>query len=486
MIDRPQSESPILTRRELLSNVSSGASGLALTSILFKDGYAAEIPSDVESIQTAPAKSVIWLFMAGGVSHMESFDIKPALNKYAGKTFEETPFKDFLDKDRIEKNLAGQGMTIPPHKELKGLSTGYKKYGECGLEVGDWFQHIGECADDLAIVRSLWTVHPNHGMQLTWHTGHHVREGAQPTIGSWVAYGLGSLNEELPEFLVLGNSIGGCCGGEYGHGASHLGLQYAGVKLSTDPENPLPFVKPFGKRRRKSEARAELELINQLNNLSLQRRPEDAALEARIKSYELAAKMQTSAPDLVSIQQESQATLNLYGINHDHSREFGTQCLIARRMVEAGVRFIQIYHGTGGAGKWDAHSDIKKKYDVQAPAVDQPISGLLKDLKQRGLLDSTLVVFGTEFGRTPGAQGTGRDHHPQGFTCWLAGGGIKGGITHGATDELGFYAVDNPHYVTDVHATVLHQLGLDSHKLEIPGRKRLDIHRGLPIDDIIA
>jgi hypothetical protein len=476
-------------RRAFLSDMGMGFTGLALGALLREEGYGADPGDSSDRLKThfpARAKSVIWLFLAGGVSHMESFDIKPELNKYAGKTYDETPYKDFLDKERRQKNLAGQGSVIPPHKELMGLNTGYRKYGECGLEVGDWFSHIGECADDLAIVRSLWTVHPNHGMQLTWHTGHHVREGAQPTIGSWASYGLGSLNQQLPKFIVMGNSIGGCCGGEFGHGASYLGPQYAGVKMSSDPQNPLDFVKPFGKGMTSREQKAQLKLIRQLNQAAGVEYPDDPQLLARIRSYELAAGMQTAVPDLMRLETETDQTQKLYGIDQDHSREFGIQCLAARKMVESGVRFVQIYHGTGSAGKWDAHSDIKKKYDLQAPRVDKPIAGLLKDLKQRGLLDETLVVFGTEFGRTPGAQGTGRDHHPQGFCCWLAGGGIKGGVTHGATDELGFYATEDPHYVTDIHATVLHQLGLDSHRLEVPGRKRIDIHRGRPIQEIIS
>ena len=466
-----------------------GFTGLALGALLQEDGYGASPETtrpDGQPHFPARAQSVIWIFLAGGVSHMESFDIKPALNKYAGKTFDETPFKEFIDKERIEKNLMGQGMSIPAHKELMALNTGYRKYGECGLEVGDWFSHIGECADQLAVVRSLWTVHPNHGMQLTWHTGHHVREGAQPTIGSWVSYGLGSLNRELPKFVVMGDSIGGCCGGEFGHGASYLGPQHAGVKLSNDPKQPMPFVAPHGTGITAEEQAAELDLIGRLNRAAGVEYPDDPQLRARIRSYELAAGMQTAVPELMRLDQETTYTQRLYGLDQDHSREFGTQCLAARRLVEKGVRFVQLYHGAGGAGRWDAHSDIKKRYDVETPKVDKPIAGLLNDLKQRGLLDSTLVVFGTEFGRTPGAQGTGRDHHPQGFTCWLAGGGIRGGVTHGATDELGFYAVENPHYVTDIHATVLHQLGLDSHRLEVPGRKRIDIHHGRPINEIIA
>ena len=335
------------------------------------------------------------------------------------------------------------------------------------------------------MVRSLWTVHPNHGMQLTWHTGYHVREGSKPTLGAWVSYGLGSLNEQLPKFVVMGDSVGGCCGGEFAHGANYLGPHHAGVKLSTDPDNPLPFVSPR-KGVTAEEAAAELALIKKLNRASGIEYPDDPQLTARIKSYELAAGMQAAVPDIMRLDRETEATRRLYGIDKNHSREFGTQCLAARRLVEKGVRFVQLYHGAGGAGSWDAHSDIKKNYDVEAPKVDQPIAGLLKDLKQRGMLDNTLVVFGTEFGRTPGAQGTGRDHHPQGFTVWLAGGGIRPGVIHGATDELGFYATEHPHYVTDIHATVLHQLGLSPAKLDIPGRKRLDIHHGSPIKEIIS
>jgi hypothetical protein len=475
-----------MSRRHFLADTGMGFTGLALGSMLHDEARAEAPPlPDGQTHHPAKAQSVIWIFLAGGVSQMESFDVKPALNKYDGKTYDQTPFKDFINKERVEKNLAGAGMSIPPRKELKRLQTGYATYGQSGLVAGDWFSRIGACADELAVVRSLWTVHPNHGMQLTWHTGHHVRAGSKPTLGAWVSYGLGSLNQQMPKFVVMGNSVGGCCGGEFAHGANYLGPHHAGVKLSTDPDNPLPFVKPQPGVTAK-EAAAELELIGKLNRASGIEYPDDPQLTARIRSYELAAGMQAAVPDIMRLDRETEATRRLYGIDQEHSREFGTQCLAARRMVEQGVRFIQIYHGTGSAGSWDAHSDIKKKYDVEAPKVDQPIAGLLRDLKQRGMLDNTLVVFGTEFGRTPGAQGTGRDHHPQGFTCWLAGGGIKPGVIHGATDELGFYAIEHPHYVTDIHATVLHQLGLDPAKLDVPGRKRLDLHRGSPIKEIIS
>ena len=471
-----------INRRHFLADTGMGFTGLALGAMLHNESTAAMAEA---THHPAKAQSVIWIFLAGGVSQMESFDVKPALNKYDGMTYDQTPFKDFIRKDRVEKNLSGAGMSIPPRKELKRLQTGYATYGQSGLVAGDWFSKIGECADDLAVVRSLWTVHPNHGMQLTWHTGYHVREGSKPTLGAWVSYGLGSLNEQLPKFVVMGDSVGGCCGGEFAHGANYLGPHHAGVKLSTDPDNPLPFVSPR-KGVTAEEAAAELALIKKLNRASGIEYPDDPQLTARIKSYELAAGMQAAVPDIMRLDRETEATRRLYGIDKNHSREFGTQCLAARRLVEKGVRFVQLYHGAGGAGSWDAHSDIKKNYDVEAPKVDQPIAGLLKDLKQRGMLDNTLVIFGTEFGRTPGAQGTGRDHHPQGFTVWLAGGGIRPGVIHGATDELGFYATEHPHYVTDIHATVLHQLGLNPAKLDIPGRKRLDIHHGSPIKEIIS
>jgi uncharacterized protein (DUF1501 family) len=238
----------------------------------------------------------------------------------------------------------------------------------------------------------------------------------------------------------------------------------------------------------KEEQAAEFKLLGELNRSSAVEYPDDAALQARIKSYELAFRMQTAVPDVMRFKEESEATKKLYGLDQEATRSFGETCLTARRLVERGVRFVGAFHGgAGGAGLWDAHSSLKKSYDELCVKVDQPIGALVQDLKQRGLLDETLVVWGTEFGRTSGAQGAdGRDHHPYGFSVWMAGGGIKGGVTHGATDELGFHAVENRHYVTDIHATVLRQLGLDARRLEVPGRKRLDIDFGNPIQEIIA
>src|SRR5262245_50008096 len=477
-----------VSRRSFLADTGMGFTGLALSAMLFKDGVArgeAKTPvAHAPGSPAAKAKSVIWIFLCGGVSHVESFDVKPELTKYAGKTIEQTPHKDVLNPTKL--NVVSANPAHGNRKQLMGLNTGHKKYGQSGLLVGDWFKHIGECADDLAFVRSLCTTDNDHGAQLQWHTGRHVREGAFPTIGSWACYSLGTLNQNLPDYCVLGVPTGDCCGGEWTHGAAYLGPKYAGVRLNVDPKNPLPFVSgaPHGVTAKEQEA--QFGLLGRLNRLSGIDYPDDPQLQARIKSYELAFGMQTAVPEVMQLASEPARTRALYGLDNATTKPFGELCLAARRLVERGVRFVQVFHGGGGGGAWDAHGAIKQNHTSLSSQVDLPIAGLLKDLKQRGMLNDTIVVWGTEFGRSPGAQGDGRDHHPQGFCCWLAGGGIKGGITHGATDEIGFHAIENRHYVTDIHATVLHQLGLDPRKLEVPGRKRLEIDYGKPIKDIIA
>jgi hypothetical protein len=469
-----------------------GFTGLALSAMLFEDGVAraedtsAWRPPNGKPHFTPKAKSVIWIFLCGGVSHLESFDIKPELNKYAGYSIADTPYKDSLDQKRIDANIVGGNPAHIVHKKLMPLQTGYKKYGKCGLEVGDWFQNVGECADDLAIVRSLWTLDNDHGAQLTFQTGRHVREGAFPTLGSWVSYGLGTLNENLPKFMVLGTPTGDCCGGAWTFGGSYLGPQHSGVRINVDPKHPLPFISPANGSVLTEEQASQFSLLGNLNRLAGIDYPDDKDLKARIKAYELAFQMQTAIPETMQFDKETEATRKLYGMDNATTRSFGEQCLVARRMVERGVRFVQIFHGGGGGGAWDAHSEIKANHTQLAQQVDKPISGLLKDLKQRGMLNDTLVVFGTEFGRSPGAQDTGRDHHPYGFSAWLAGGGVKGGIQHGVTDELGFHATQDRHYITDIHATVLHLMGLDSHRLEVPGRRRLAIDHGQVIKQILV
>jgi hypothetical protein len=275
------------------------------------------------------------------------------------------------------------------------------------------------------------------------------------------------MSQDLPSFVVLGTPLADCCGGMTGHGADYLGPEHNGVQLNVDPANPLPFSSP-GSDVFHQEQEAEADLLRKLNHVSSVEYPADSDLRARIKSYELAFRMQTAIPEVMQLEEEEDArTQKLYGLDHDETRLFGRQCLAARRLAERGVQFIQVFHGSnGGAGAWDAHQHLKAGHSMLCKQIDQPIAALLKDLKQRGMLDETLVVWGTEFGRTPGSQGSdGRDHHPFGFSVWMAGGGVKGGLVHGATDELGFHAVQNRHYVTDIHATVLHLLGLDPRNL---------------------
>ncbi len=464
-----------------------GFLGVALAAMLHRDGFASDgarwSPPDGKPHFPPRAKSVIWLFMNGGVSHLETFDPKPMLTKYAGKTIAQTPYADAQSPEKLKlarvvviNDANGQQRNV-----LYPLQVGFKKRGRSGIDVCDWLPHLGDCVDDLAIVRSMYTTDDNHGAQTQFHSGRHMLDGEFPTLGAWVHYGLGTLNDNLPQFISLGKR-------EYwnnkdGH---YLGPAHDAVPLRIDPRNPLDYGKPEGDVRDR-EQQLRFDLVGKLNQLRKADYPDDAALDARIKSYELAFRMQKSLPDVLDFGKETEETKKLYGLDEAGTRDFGMQMLAARRLVERGVRFIQVQHGAGGAGVWDAHGGLKNNHSRNCAAVDKPIAGLLKDLKRRGLLRETLVVFASEFGRTPGTQGSdGRDHHIYGFSVWLAGGGIKGGIVHGTTDDIGFHAVEHRHYVTDVHATILHQLGLDSRRLEIPGRKRLDIDHGKVIKEILA
>jgi hypothetical protein len=477
-----------VSRRTFLADLGMGMTGLALGALLFRDGISRADAPDNGFPLPARAKRVIWLFMLGGVSHVESFDPKPALNKYAGKTIDESPFKkDVLESPYYRKNVMDfAGTPRALMSKLYPLQVGYRQHGQSGIALSDWWPNLATCADDLAVVRSLWTTDNDHAAQLQFHTGRHVFEGFHPTIGAWVHYALGALCDNLPQFVVLGSPPGDCCGGIATHGASYLGPEHAGVPLAVDPKNPLPFGTP-GVTVTREGRRGQLDLLRDLNALAAVEYPTDPTLRARVKAYELAAKMQLAVPEVMDLGSEPLPVQQLYGLDNPTTAAFGRQCLVARRLAERGVRFIQIYDGGGGGGGWDAHNKLKQNHGVNCTRVDRPIAGLLKDLKQRGLLDETLVVWATEFGRTPGAENAdGRDHHPYGFSVWLAGGGVKGGVVHGATDEIGFHAVEDRHYVTDVHATVLHQLGLDPRRLEIPGHKRLEIDFGKPIRQILA
>jgi hypothetical protein len=479
------------TRRAFLQQTGLGFGGLALSAMLAADGRGEDLAPAVPGVgphRTPRAKSVIWLFMIGGASHMETFDPKPALNQFAGKTIEESPYADVLKSPY----LANERVVAPDangqiRTTIYPLQVGWKRWGESGLEISDWFPHVAGHADDLCLVRSMWTEDSNHGAQLQFHSGKHRLDGFHPTIGSWASYGLGSLNQNLPQFVVLGTPLADCCGGQEAHRASYLGPRYDGVRLNVDPKNPLPYAGRPADVSRDEQVR-QFELLHKLNRITAEAYPDDPAIEARIKSYELAFRMQTAVPEVVDFAQETAETQQLYGLHQPETKTFGEQMLVARRLVERGVRFVQVYHGNnGGAGSWDAHGNLKNSHQKLCQQTDQPIAALLADLKRRGLLDETLVVWATEFGRTPGSQNSdGRDHHPYGFTIWMAGGGIRGGMVHGATDELGFHAVEQRHYVTDIHATVLHQLGLDHRSLHVPGRQRLERDFGKPISQVLV
>jgi len=475
-------------RRTFLADFGRGFTGLALAAMLHRDGLAraagdAWSPPDGLPHFAPRAKSVIWLFMNGGVSHLETFDPKPELNKYAGKTFAETPYPGTQDPKKLAlaRVVVVNDANGQARNQLYPLQVGFKKYGRSGIEVSDWLPEIGGCIDDVAVVRSMYTTDNNHGAQTQFHSGRHMLDGEYPNLGAWVHYGLGSLNDNLPQYVSIGNR-------EYwnksdGH---YLGPAHDAVPVRVDPANPLDFGRPEGDVR-DDEQRLNFALVDRLDRLRAADYPDDPALTARIKAYELAFRMQKSLPEVLDFRGEPEETQRLYGLDRPETRPFGMQMLAARRLVERGVRFVQVQDGAGGAGVWDAHGGLRANHAANCRRIDRPIAGLLTDLKRRGLLDETLVVFGTEFGRTPGSQGgDGRDHHIYGFSTWLAGGGIQGGIVHGATDAIGFHAEEHRHYVTDLHATILHLLGLDSRKLEVPGRKRLDIDHGRPIREILA
>jgi hypothetical protein len=481
-------------RRTFLSDVGMGFTGLALGTLLGQDGTARAnepapwSPPDGRPHFAPKAKKVIWIFLSGGYSHLETFDPKSALNKYAGKSYDETtlpnPLKDPLFKQRSRAVVGGDRL----HSKVFPLQIGFEKHGESGIEITDWWPNLAKCVDDIAFVRSMYTTDNDHAAEFQMHHGRHKLDPPEPVIGSWVHYGLGTLNENLPSFVFIGQYKDTRVRWDFD--ANYLGPEHSGVELSLDPKAPLPFgTRPAGVLAREQEN--QFAFINELNRLSAVEYPEDKQVRARIKSYELAYRMQMSVPEVLDLSRETAETQRLYGIDNPTTAIYGRRLLAARRLAERGVRFTLAY--LSDYGEWDSHLDLKKNHARSCGRVDKPVAGLLADLKRTGMWDETLVVFCTEFGRTPGVEVrdkykkyTGRDHHPHGFTVWFAGAGIKGGMVHGRTDELGFHAVESAHYVTDIHATVLHLLGLDGRRLEVPGRKRIDIDRGKVIKGILA
>lgn len=428
------------------------------------------------------------MFLSGGVSHLETWDPKPALTKYADKTYEQTPypnpFKNPLFKER-SRAVVGADRT---HARILPLQVGFRQRGESGVAISDWWPHLGACVDDIALVRSMYTTDNDHAAEFQMHHGRHKLDEKQPVIGSWVNYGLGTLNENLPQFVFLGQYKDPRVKENFA--ADYLGPQYSAVELGLDPGHPLLFGTRL-KEVREEQQKRQYELIHEFNRLSQVEYPDDDRLRARIRAYELAYRMQDSVPEALDLAAESAETQKLYGIDDESTAIYGRRLLAARRLAERGVRFTLVY--LSDYGEWDSHTKLRELHARSCARVDRPIAGLIRDLKRRGLDEEVTVVCVTEFGRTPGLETrdtitapTGRDHHPHAFTVWFAGAGIKKGVVHGATDELGFHVVEDPHYVTDVHATVLHLLGLDPRKLDVPGRKRLEIDYGTPINAIMA
>jgi uncharacterized protein DUF1501 len=453
-----------ISRRRLLHQAGGGFFGLAMGALWAEAG---EIPDAAVGPHFQPnAKSVIFLFMCGGVSHIDTFD--PKDNKWAGKLIDAVGFGD---------NLAEMKRPVIPCQRT------FTRYGQSGIPVSDWFPHVGSMIDDIAVVRSMWCNEGNHfPAVIETCTGHRGRQFDHPTLGSWISYALGTANKNLPTFVNIGRPSS----------PVQLTGGYLGATVAATPfqpgDTPIPNLKPPRSSSAVERDRQMLALLD-LNQEFREQYAINANISARAKAYELAARMQLAAPQLVDFSNEPEHVKELYGIGLDETDDFGRQLLLARRLAEQGVRFIQICHSGGGNGGWDAHGDIK----THAPlcrATDQPIAGLLRDLKQRGMLEQTLVVWTSEFGRTPWSQNTtGRDHNPRGYTSWLAGGGVKGGTVHGATDEVGYKAVEYPHYYSDLHATILRQMGLDHQKLEVDvdGRPMRLVEEGHgPITAVLA
>jgi hypothetical protein len=464
MTDKPRPTFCGRTRREFLWEAGGGFTALGLADLLLGDGFltrqavAADGTSEFQPPlapkqpgSAAEAKAVIFLFMYGGPSHVDTFDYKPKLYPLDGKTIPVTTFGRGGHKS--------EGRVVGPKWK-------FKQYGQCGKWVSDLFPHVATCVDDIAFLHSMYAESPIHGSAMLMMNSGRLLSG-HPCLGSWVNYGLGTVNQNLPGFVVMLDKTGGPISGAKNWTSGYMPATYQGVVMRPTGEPILDLAPPAGMSPELQ--RRMLDRLNAQNAAHLAARADNSDLAARIASYELAYKMQQYAPEAVDVAQETEATQRLYGMDKERTRDFGTKCLLARRLVERGVRFVQIY--SGGAhndDNWDAHGDLEKNHNYHAGNTDQPIAGLLKDLKQRGMLEETLVVWGGEFGRQPTAEyaeGTGRDHNAYGFTMWMAGGGIKGGISVGETDELGSQGVGDRFHVKHLHATILHQLGLDPNSL---------------------
>jgi hypothetical protein len=452
---------PPSNRRRFLAQAGGGLGMVALASLLAGDerrafGATGDGASKANPLApqkphfAARAKRVIWLFMHGGPSHVDLFDPKPDLVKYAG-----LPLPGSFGKVMTRRDVA-QNPLLGPIKP-------FRPRGQSGIEVSDFLPHIAECADELCVIRSLHGDSVNHPQSVYQMNTGSILMG-KPSVGSWVTYGLGTENNDLPAFVVMLDSGPGIKGGPPAWGSGFLPAVFQGTPMRATG-SPILHLAPQPEITA-TQQRRTLDLLRKMNREHLEQREGDDELAARIESYELAYRMQSAAPDLVDIKSETAETLSLYGVDEKETRDFGTRCLLARRMIERGVRFVQLY--SGDTNGWDAHNDVAQNHTEYCRKTDKPIAGLLKDLRRRGLLDDTLVIWAGEFGRMPmSEQGKGRDHNPWGYTAWLAGGGVKPGFTYGATDAIGLRAAENKVHVRNFHATLLHLLGIDHSRLTV-------------------
>ena len=438
------------SRRQWLAQAGSGFGALALNSLLAENSTANDsIISNPLSSKIpqhfAKAKSVIFLFMEGGPSQIDLFDPKPLLNKLAGKPL----------PDSFGNVITSMGESRSP---LLGCPRVWKQHGKAGTWASELIPHTANMLDDIAVIRSCVADGINHSAGVCqMNTGSII--GGRPSLGAWATYGLGTENQNLPAFVVLQDNQGQVVNGPRNWSAGFMPAVYQGIRIQGGIESIPNLNTPEGVSE--NQQRGKLDLLKLINQKYAANHPEQSELDARLNSYELAFRMQAKAPEAVDISLESAATKTLYGFDQKETANMAKLCLLSRRLVERGVRFVQIYHGAGS--KWDAHGKLEENHKSLCKGMDQPVAALLVDLKRRGLLDSTLVVWGGEFGRTPMSEkGDGRDHNPTGFTMWMAGGGVKGGQTIGATDELGLRAIENKLHVHDLHATILHLMGLDN------------------------
>ncbi len=478
-----------ISRRDLLFRAGEGVSGVALAYLLAQDGLLAsqggacantpgvDSPYAPKSPHFEPrAKAVISLFMSGGVSHVDTFDYKPELQKHHGEPL------TGVGRIRVRQGYPGPLMKSPFE---------FKQYGQSGIKVSELFPHIGGVSDDLAFVHSCQGRSNDHVVaHYEWNTGSLLM--GHPSVGSWVTYGLGSENQNLPGFVVVYDQKGGPFSGPANWSSGYLPAAYQGTVFRSTGD-PILDLSPPSAYLTEEQQRARLDQLALLNEEHAQKYPGSSELAARIESYELAYRMQGCAPDAVDISQESEATRKLYGLDQPETEGFGKQCLLARRLVERGVRFVQLFSGAllqQNVDTWDAHSNLVDNHSMHAREVDKPMAGLITDLKQRGMLDETLVMWHSEFGRMPISQrGLGRDHNPGAMTVWMAGAGIQGGQRIGSTDDFGYQAAEQPVTYHDIHATMLHLLGMDHKRLTYPFNGRnmrlTDVHGEL-IPQLVA